>query len=149
MKKYFSLILTIFLSLVMISSGINKMIQYKELPNPNMLIEKYSGNSVLDNTEEEGMNLKYHNYKFGLKQSGYFWQLLGLCEFVFGLLLLFKKTVFFGALMLLSITSNIFLMHLFLEPQEVGELIYTALLLAINLFLVLRRKELLYSMFKL
>ena len=97
MKKYFSLILTIFLSLVMISSGINKMIQYKELPNPNMLIEKYSGNSVLDNIEEEGMNLKYNNYKFGLKQSGYFWQLLGLCEFFFGLLLLFKKTVFFGA----------------------------------------------------
>ena len=122
MKKYLSLILTFFLSLVMISSGINKMIKYKELPNPNMLIEKYSGNSVLDNIEEEGMNLKYNNYKFGLKQSGYFWQLLGLCEFIFGLLLLFKKTVFFGALMLLSITSNIFLMHLFLEPKKLESL---------------------------
>ena len=149
MKKYLSLILTFFLSFVMISSGLNKMIKYKELPNPNTLIEKYSSNSVLNNIEKEGMDLKYNNYKFGLKQSGYFWQLLGLCEFIFGLLLLFKKTVFFGALMLLSITSNIFLMHLFLEPHEVGGLIYTALLLSINLFLVLRRKELLYSMFKL
>ena len=149
MKKYLSLILTFFLSFVMISSGLNKMIKYKELPNPNTLIEKYSSNSVLNNIEKEGMDLKYNNYKFGLKQSGYFWQLLGLCEFIFGLLLLFKKTVFFGALILLSITSNIFLMHLFLEPYEVGELIYAALLLAINLFLVISRKKLLYSMFKL
>ena len=142
------MILVVFLSLVMISSGLNKIIKYGELPNSNMLIEKYSNNSVFENIKEEGINLKYNNYKFGLQQSGYFWQLLGLCEFIFGLLLLFKKTVFFGALMLLSITLNIFLLHLFLEPYEVGELLYSASLLAINLFLVLRRKELLYSMFK-
>tara|TARA_B110000438_G_scaffold294920_1_gene337063 strand:+ start:653 stop:1102 length:450 start_codon:yes stop_codon:yes gene_type:complete len=148
MKRYFSMILVVFLSLVMISSGLNKIIKYGELPNSNMLIEKYSNNSVFENIKEEGINLKYNNYKFGLQQSGYFWQLLGLCEFIFGLLLLFKKTVFFGALMLLSITLNIFLLHLFLQPYEVGELLYSASLLAINLFLVLRRKELLYSMFK-
>ena len=142
------MILVVFLSLVMISSGLNKIIKYGELPNSNMLIEKYSNNSVFENIKEEGINLKYNNYKFGLQQSGYFWQLLGLCEFIFGLLLLFKKTVFFGALMLLSITLNIFLLHLFLQPYEVGELLYSASLLAINLFLVLRRKELLYSMFK-
>ena len=51
------------------------------------------------------------------------------------------SSLIFGSIMLLSITSNIFLMHLFLEPAELGELFYTGFLFAINIYIVLRNKE--------
>ena len=141
MKKYLNFALTGFLALVMIGSGFNKLRKYNELPSPNFLIEKYSNNSIEYNLEQEGSEIRYNNYKFGLKQSGFFWQLLGFTELVFGLLLFFKRYRFFGSIMLLSITSNIFLMHLFLEPAELGELFYTGFLFAINIYIVLRNKE--------
>ena len=141
MKKYLNFVLIGFLGLVMIGSGFNKLRKYNELPSPNYLIEKYSNNSIEYNIEQEGSEIRYNNYKFGLKQSGFFWQLLGFTELFFGLLLFFKRYRFFGSIMLLSITSNIFLMHLFLEPSELGELFYTGFLLAINIYIVLRNKE--------
>jgi uncharacterized membrane protein YphA (DoxX/SURF4 family) len=149
MKKYISLIAVAFLSLVMISSGFNKIIKYKELPSPNYLIEKYSDNTMESNFSQEGSEIRYNNYKFGLKQSGFFWQFLGLCEFILGLLLIFIRIRFFALLMLLSITANIFLMHFFLEPHELGELVYTGLLFAINIYLIINCKDKLVNMFSL
>ena len=66
---------------------------------------------------------------------------------LFGLLLFFKRYRFFGSIMLLSITSNIFLMHLFLEPSELGELFYTGLLFGINIYIVIRNKESVQAIF--
>ena len=51
--------------------------------------------------------------------------------------------------MLLSITANIFLMHFFLEPHELGELVYTGLLFAINIYLIINCKDKLVNMFSL
>ena len=45
---------------------------------------------------------------------------------------------FIGAVFLLPITVHIFLFHLFLEPDALGELLWTGVLLAINITLVLR-----------
>ncbi|MEM9141345.1 MAG: DoxX family membrane protein [Bacteroidota bacterium] len=77
-------------------------------------------------------------YISGSKQTGYFWQLLGICELLFGLLLLIQYTGFIGALFLLPITLNIFLFHLFLEADEIGELVQTAGLFLVNVLLVLK-----------
>ena len=80
-------------------------------------------------------------YISGAKQTGYFWQVLGICELLFGLLLILQGTGFIGALFLLPITLHIFLFHLFLEADEIGELIQTGALFVINISLVLKEKE--------
>lgn len=83
----------------------------------------------------------YHQkvlYINGMKQTGYFWQLLGICELLFGILLLLQKPAFIGAIFLLPITLHIFLFHAFLESDEIGELIQTAIWLIINIVLVLK-----------
>lgn len=77
-------------------------------------------------------------YISGAKQTGYFWQVLGICELLFGLLLVVQTTGFVGALFALPITLHIFLFHLFLEADEMGELAKTAGMLFINILLVLR-----------
>ena len=43
-------------------------------------------------------------YISGAKQTGYFWEVLGICELLFGLLLILQGTSFVGALFLLPIT---------------------------------------------
>ncbi|MEP3384242.1 MAG: DoxX protein, partial [Flavobacteriaceae bacterium] len=79
-------------------------------------------------------------YISGAKQTGYFWQVLGICELLFGLLVLLQGTSFVGAVFLLPITLHIFLFHLFLEADELGELLQTGGFLAINIALVLKEK---------
>ena len=85
-----------------------------------------------------GIKVLYIN---GAKQTGYFWQVLGVCELLFGLLLILQGTGFIGALFLLPITLNIFLFHLFLEPDDIKELIQTSALFGINIALVLKERE--------
>ncbi|MEO0901638.1 MAG: DoxX protein, partial [Bacteroidota bacterium] len=80
-------------------------------------------------------------YISGSKQTGYFWQVLGICELLFGLLLVFQGTGFVGALFLLPITLHIFLFHLFLESDEMGELLQTGGLFAVNILLVLKERS--------
>ncbi|MBQ4821704.1 DoxX family membrane protein [Aquimarina sp. MMG016] len=75
-------------------------------------------------------------YINGMKQTGYFWQVLGICELLFGLLLILQSTGFIGALLLLPITLHIFLFHLFLEPDEIGELLLTGSYLLVNILLI-------------
>ena len=67
--------------------------------------------------------------------------MLGLCELLFGFLLILQGTGFIGALFLLPITLHIFLFHLFLEPDDMGELLQTGALFTINIALVVREKE--------
>lgn len=80
-------------------------------------------------------------YISGAKQTGYFWEVLGFCEFLFGLLLIIQFTGFIASLFLLPITLHIFLFHLFLEADEISELIQTGALFAVNIVLVLKEKE--------
>ena len=89
---------------------------------------------LLDNAPDLNKSL----YINGAKQTGYFWELLGICELVFGLLLIIQGTSFIGAVLLLPITLHIFLFHAFLELDEIGELIMTGGLLLANLILVFK-----------
>ena len=106
-------------------------------PKPIEVLEKAN---KFDSPEKES-TLQKILYISGAKQTGYFWQVLGICEILFGVLLIIQVTGFIGALFLLPITLHIFLFHLFLESDEIGELIQTGGLFAINILLVLKEKE--------
>lgn len=119
----------------MIYGGIQKF--QKPIPEPIEVVEKAQKFS----SPEKESTLQKILYISGVKQTGYFWQVLGICELLFGLLLIIQGSGFIGALFLLPITLHIFLFHLFLEADEVVELIQTGALFIINIALVLREKE--------
>jgi len=73
----------------------------------------------------------------GLKQTGYFWEFLGVAEILGGVLLLSQVLSLLGAFILFPIVLNIFLFHAFLEPHDTSELLMTGLYLSANLYLIL------------
>lgn len=125
----------LFLGGFMVYGGIQKF--QKPIPSPLEVVAK------AEKFKEPGKQntLQKILYINGAKQTGYFWQVLGICEILFGLLLLVQYTGFIGAVFLLPITLHIFLFHLFLESDEVSELLETAGFLVINILLVLRERK--------
>lgn len=124
-------ILRIVLGGMLVLGGVEKFA--KPIPSPTSQIEKVkSGELTTENVEV----LKIKNYIFGMKQTNYFWQFLGIIEIVFGLLLISQFFGLLGAIMSLPVTTNIFLFHVFLEFDEFTEIIESALLLAANLWLI-------------
>lgn len=138
MKKYINILficLRLFLGGMMVYGGIQKF--SKPSPSPIEVVKKAERFS----SPEKENTLQKVLYINGAKQTGYFWELLGICELLFGLLLIIQGTGFIAAIFLLPITLHIFLFHLFLETDEVGELVQTGLLFAINIALVLKERE--------
>jgi uncharacterized membrane protein YphA (DoxX/SURF4 family) len=129
------IVFRLFLGGLMIYGGIQKF--QKPIPEPIEVVQKTQKFS----SPEKENTLQKILYISGAKQTGYFWQVLGICELLFGFLLIIQGTGFLGALFLLPITLQIFLFHLFLEADETGELIQTGALFFINVALVLREKE--------
>jgi len=119
----------------MLYGGIQKF--NKPLPEPVQVVET----AQKFTSPEKESTLQKVLYISGAKQTGYFWQLLGICELLFGLLLVLQGTSLVGALFLLPITLHIFLFHLFLEQDEPAELFQTAGLFAINILLVLKERK--------
>jgi len=140
MKKYLLIALTLYLGSSMIFPGISKIVGFKDLPKSTFLIEQYSDKSIDENIGNYESSLRYSNFKFGLKQSGYFWQFLAFSELLFGFLLLFRRTRFIAAFLLLPITVNIFFVHLFLESFNIG-LLYVFTLFLSNLLILFSYKE--------
>ncbi len=79
---------------------------------------------------------KIKSFIGGMKQTGYFWPMLGIAEITAGLLLLSQAFSLLGAVALVPITLNIFLFHLFLKPDDLAGLALAGLYLAGNLFLL-------------
>lgn len=137
MKKIISIVfivLRLFLGGMMVYGGVQKFAN--PMPTSTEVIQKAS---KFSSPGQEGTQ-KIILYINGMKQTGYFWEVLGICEILFGLLLIAQGTAFVGAVFLLPITLHIFLFHLFLEPDETGELMQTFFLLLINMALVMREK---------
>ncbi|MFI1744593.1 DoxX family membrane protein [Thalassobellus sediminis] len=131
----FYIVVRIILGGFMVYGGIHKF--EKPIPSPIEVLETANKFS----SPEKESTLQKVLYISGSKQTGYFWQVLGICELLFGILLIIQGSGFIGALFLLPITLHIFLFHLFLEPDEIGELIQTGVLFTINIILVLKEKE--------
>jgi uncharacterized membrane protein YphA (DoxX/SURF4 family) len=127
--------LRLFLGGFMIYGGIQKF--SKPMPSPVEVVEKAQQFTSPDQVE----TLQKILYISGAKQTGYFWEVLGICELLFGLLLLLQGTGFIGALLLLPITLHIFLFHVFLEPNDVPELLQTGALFLVNILLVLKERN--------
>lgn len=140
----FNLILRILLGGMLVLGGIEKF--EKPSPSPTKQIEQVKSGEL---TTENVKVLKIKNYIFGMKQTNYFWQFLGIIEIVFGLLLISQVFGLLGAIMALPVTINIFLFHIFLESDEISEIIESALIFAVNIWLIAyeykRWKDIIYS----
>ncbi len=79
---------------------------------------------------------KIRGYIGGLKQTGYFWPMLGVAEIAAGVLLVSQMLALLGAVILVPITLNIFMFHLFLTPDDIGEILTSGLYLAANLAII-------------
>ena len=110
----------------------------KPLPNPTQIITEIEegGKQKIAALKEKPNKLIIKNYIFGMKQTGYFWQLLGVCEIIFGLMILSQYLSFVGALMLIPITLHIFLFHIFLTPDNSVGILEGVVLLLINFLLI-------------
>ena len=129
--KIIKIVFSLILGVMLILGGIKKFA--KPSPAPTEIVEKVkNGETVAPSVEI----LKIKNYIFGMKQTGYFWQFLGIMELLAGVLLLSQVSTLLGAILALPLTINIFLFHYFLEPHEVGELFQMLGLLLINLALI-------------
>ena len=129
--KIIIIVLNLFVGGFMIYGGIGKFT--KPIPKPDSVIEQVKkGEEVASSTEV----LMIKNYIFGMKQTNYFWQFLGFAELLAGALLLSQFFARIGAIIALPLMLNIFLFHLFLEFEELGELGLTFGLLAANIALI-------------
>jgi len=129
--KIIQIIFSLTLGGMMLYGGIKKF--EKPTPSPTEIIEKVKSNQEVAPSVEI---LKIKNYIFGMKQTDFFWQFLGFTEILAGVLLLSIVFWRIGAIVALPITINIFLFHLFLEPNEIGELLQTLGLFLINCMLI-------------
>ena len=107
----FYVLLRLILGGMMVYGGIQKF--SKPLPEPVQVVET----AQKFTSPEKESTLQKVMYISGAKQTGYFWQVLGICELLFGLLLVLQGTSLVGALFLLPITLHIFLFHLLLAPD--------------------------------
>ncbi|WP_111308945.1 DoxX family membrane protein [Confluentibacter sediminis] len=138
MNKYISITFIIFRLILggfMIYGGVQKF------QSPPITPIEVLGKANKFSTPEKESTLQKILYISGAKQTGYFWQVLGFCELLFGLLIIIQYTSLIGSLFLLPITLHIFLFHLFLEADDINELILTSSLFGINMALVLKEKE--------
>ncbi|WP_420320308.1 DoxX family membrane protein [Flagellimonas sp.] len=129
------IVLRLVLGGMMVYGGIQKF--QKPIPSPIEVVEK----AEKFKAPEKESTLQKILYISGAKQTGYFWQVLGIAELLFGLLVLLQGSGFIGAIFLLPITLHIFLFHIFLEADELGELLQTGGLFTINVLLVLKEHK--------
>ena len=126
-------ILSFILAIFMIEAGIKKISTSKTDTEMTISkIDKYN----LEKHEEIIQKILFIS---GMKQTNYLWELIGLFEILFGFMLLLQKTRLLGAILLLPISLNILLFHVFLEPNEIESLIVVILLFTINIFLLINK----------
>lgn len=129
--KIFNIAVKLFLGGMLFYGGIAKF--QSPLPKPDSMIEQAKiEHDIAPDTDV----LMIKNYIFGMQQTNYFWQFLGFAELLAGALILSQIFSIAGAFIAFPITINIFLFHLFLEPEEAGELYMTLALLFANIWIV-------------
>lgn len=80
--------------------------------------------------------VKIRAYIGGLKQTGYFWPMLGIAEVLCGILLISQVLALLGAVMLVPLTLNIFLFEVFLGGGDIIEILTHGIYLLGNLLIL-------------
>lgn len=127
--KYLIIAIRLALGLLFVYAGIKK---FEKAPE-KIVIETEQTVEVKELPENV---VKIKAYIGGLKQTEYFWPMLGIAEVLCGLLLLSQVYALLGAVMLVPLTLNIFLFELFLGSGDVMEIITHALYLLANLAII-------------
>ncbi|MCU0444519.1 MAG: DoxX family membrane protein [Microscillaceae bacterium] len=131
-KNIFYLLISLYVGGFMLYGGYQKFA--KPLPKPTQMIETFEKEGAEKMKKDSHLVIK--NYIFGMKQTGFFWQFLGICEVTCAILILSQYLRFVGAVILMPIVVQIFLFHIFLEPNDLPELAQTGLLLVGNSLLI-------------
>jgi len=113
MNSNFTKIVRILLGIILIGFGINKLYPFMPLPQPSPEASEFM-NSLAD--------------------TGYVLTVIAIFEILIGILLLFKKWVPFLLLLLLPLSLNILLFHLFLDIPSIGTAILVVVLNGILLY---------------
>lgn len=117
MNSKFTKIVRILLGIILIAFGINKMYSFIPLPQPS-------------DDAADFMN--------SLADTGYVLNVVAIFEIFIGILLLIKKWVPFATLLLLPLSLNILMFHLFMDIPG----IWTALLVVVlNGILIYKHRQ--------
>ncbi|GGB86811.1 hypothetical protein GCM10007424_28600 [Flavobacterium suaedae] len=117
MDSNFTKIARILLGLALILFGINKFYSFIPMPQPPQDAAEFLGS---------------------LAETGYFMTFVAVLEIIIGLMLLFKLWVPFALLLLLPISINIVLFHLFLDLPSISAGLILAIL---NVVLLYKHKQ--------
>lgn len=117
MDSKFTKTVRIVLGLILVVFGANKMYPFIPLPNPPQQAADFI-NSLAD--------------------TGYVLTVIAVAEIFIGVLLLFNKWVPFALLLLVPLSLNIFLFHLFLDVPSIGTAI---LIVALNGILLYKSRH--------
>lgn len=113
MNSKFTQIVRILLGLILIVFGINKIYSFIPLPQPPQ---------------------EAADFMASLADTGYVLTFVALFEIIIGLLLLFRTWVPFALLLLVPISLNILLFHLFLDIPAIGAALVVAVLNGILIY---------------
>lgn len=114
MNSTFTKILSFILALILIFHGLHKFFQFDILPLPELPEQASS-------------------FMSSLSATGYILQFIGVLELLIGLLLLLRKWMPFALLLLVPISINVLLFHIFLNLSQIAPAIITVVL---NIILV-------------
>ena len=113
MNSQFTKIVRIVLALVLIAFGANKLYSFIPLPQPSP---------------------EAADFLSSLAATGYVLTIIAIFEILIGLMLLFKKWVPFALVLLVPLSLNILLFHLFLDVPSIGSAILVVVLNAIFIY---------------
>jgi uncharacterized membrane protein YphA (DoxX/SURF4 family) len=113
MNSKFTQIVRILLGIILIVFGVNKMYSFIPLPQPPQAAADFM-NSMAD--------------------TGYILTVVAIFEILIGLMLIFRIWVPFALLLLVPISVNILLFHLFLDIPAIGTALLVVILNAILLY---------------
>ena len=117
MNSQFTKIVRILLAIILIAFGANKLYTFIPLPQPSP---------------------EAADFFTSLANTGYVLTVIAVFEIVIGILLLFKKWVPFALLLLVPLSLNILLFHLFLDVPSIGTAI---LVVAMNGILLYKHRK--------
>ena len=113
MNSKFTQVVRVLLGIILIAFGINKIYSFIPLPQPSP---------------------EAANFMESLADTGYILTLVALFEIIIGLLLLLRLWVPFVLLLLVPLSLNILLFHIFMDIPAIGTAILVVILNGILLY---------------